>query len=137
MKKLSQITRARPYCECCDKPLKPVTAKVQFKGELDAPPDVEIAATMEPPEHVFWTGALAVQNGYLPERVYRLEYKTGSDDEPFTELYYWNGTYAGYGCVTEEDGLRTLFCTQMCAVRFAVGSWNAGMRMARNEGAVA
>ena len=85
---LKQITAERPRCQYCDTELKPVTRAVEVDGQVTEPPTVEELVQMAQPNPTWPLASLAVERGYLPERVFQIRHKTNHKTEPVTAIHF-------------------------------------------------
>ena len=69
----------------------------------------------------------AMEQGYQPGRVFRLQHKASWKDEPYTRISFWTGLYEGIG----YSDTPKLFCNNFCGSRFGMAAWAAGYRMKR------
>src|SRR5271165_1516131 len=98
---LQQVTGDRPLCQCCHKPLKPYTSWFYMPGRFEQPPTLEeIQAVRNDIANRGFSPSLlpGPNDGYLPERVFRLQCKKNIYRNFFeTKVSYWRGFYEGYG----------------------------------------
>jgi hypothetical protein len=126
---LKRIVGERPRCQYCDKELKPVTCTVEVNGHITAPPTVEELIQMAQPNPAWPPTSIAVERGYLPDRVFQVRLKTNHMTEPVTAIHFWTGKDHGYGYTDTPK----LFCNNDCGRLFGLAAWRAGYRMKGRE----
>ena len=124
---LSKFTGERPVCQFCGKPLIPRTWYVEVVGHIGHAPELDVLVELDQGQMPYPEAEEAIQRGYEPARVYRIEHRVLYGDDLRTRLRFWLGTYDGYGWGGE--GKPPLFRSQPCGVHFGVACWHAGMRM--------
>ncbi len=124
---LSNITGARPACQFCGKSLTPRTWYVEVVGHIGHAPEANVLMQLGQGQMPYPEAKDAINRGYTPARVYRIDHRVLWDNDLRTRLSFWLGTYDGYGWGGE--GKPPLFCSQPCGVHFGVACWHSGMRM--------
>lgn len=102
-----------------------MTCTVEVTGHVTLPPSVDELIGMAQPNPTWPPISIAVERGYLPERVFQIRHKTNHKTEPFTAIHFWTGKYDGYGYTDTPK----LFCNNNCGHKFGLAAWHAGYRM--------
>jgi hypothetical protein len=126
---LKQLTGERPHCQYCGKELRPVTCTVEVTGYITEPPTVDELIQMAQPGPSWPPISIAVERGYLPERVFLIRHKTNHKTEPVTAIHFWTCKDHGYGYADTPKH----FCNNDCGRLLGLAAWRAGYRMKGGE----
>ncbi len=82
---LSKITKERPVCQFCAKPLNPRTWYVEVLGHIGQALSADTLAQAEQGRHPYPQASDAINAGYDASRVFRIEHRLSWNEKPSTK----------------------------------------------------